>query len=129
MPYDVRRGPLVRPRLIRFPGDHHRLYLAMHHLVFDGVSLSRVILPELVALYEAARTGRDAELARRRPDTSISPAGSRRASLGLASSAGSPTGASVWTGRRRWSCRWIVRAPSGPSLAAERFRCRCPARR
>jgi non-ribosomal peptide synthetase component F len=57
VPYDVRRGPLLRPRLIRFPGDQYRLYLAMHHLIFDGVSLTRVVLPELTALYEAARTG------------------------------------------------------------------------
>jgi non-ribosomal peptide synthetase component F len=53
-PYDVRRGPLLRPRLLRFSEDHHRLYLAMHHLIFDGGSLTRVILPDLVALYEAA---------------------------------------------------------------------------
>ncbi len=57
VPYDVRHGPLLRPRLIRFPGDHHRLYLAMHHLIFDGVSLTRVVLPELAALYEAFRMG------------------------------------------------------------------------
>lgn len=57
VPYDVRRGPLLRPRLIRFTADHHRLYLAMHHLIFDGVSLTRVVLPELAALYEAFRTG------------------------------------------------------------------------
>jgi non-ribosomal peptide synthetase component F len=57
VPYDVRHGPLLRPRLIRFPDDHHRLYLAMHHLIFDGVSLTRVVLPELTALYEAFRTG------------------------------------------------------------------------
>jgi non-ribosomal peptide synthetase component F len=57
VPYDVRHGPLLRPRLIRFAADHHRLYLAMHHLIFDGVSLTRVVLPELTALYEAFRTG------------------------------------------------------------------------
>ena len=57
VPYDVRHGPLLRPRLIRIAADHHRLYLAMHHLVFDGVSLTRVVLPELTALYEAFRTG------------------------------------------------------------------------
>jgi non-ribosomal peptide synthetase component F len=57
VPYDVRHGPLLRPRLIRIAGDHHRLYLAMHHLIFDGVSLTRVVLPELTALYEAFRTG------------------------------------------------------------------------
>jgi non-ribosomal peptide synthetase component F len=57
VPYDVRHGPLLRPRLIRFASDHHRLYLAMHHLIFDGVSLTRVVVPELTALYEAFRTG------------------------------------------------------------------------
>ena len=63
IPYDVRRGPLVRPRLLRFSGDHHRLYLAMHHLIFDGGSLTRVVLPDLVALYEAAQGQRTEPLA------------------------------------------------------------------
>ncbi len=63
VPYDVRRGPLVRPRLVRFPGDHHRLYLAMHHLVFDGVSVYRVVLRELVELYDAFCAGRPSRLA------------------------------------------------------------------
>jgi amino acid adenylation domain-containing protein len=62
VPYDVRRGPLLRPRLVRFPGDHHRLYLAMHHLIFDGVSVYRVVLLELVALYDAFCTGRPSPL-------------------------------------------------------------------
>jgi len=57
VPYDLQRGPLVRPRLFRFPGDEHRLYLAMHHLIFDGVSVTRVVLPELVVLYDAFRAG------------------------------------------------------------------------
>src|SRR5271166_5958451 len=45
VPYDLRRGPLLRPRLICFSGNHHRLYLALHHIVFDGVSVYRVVLP------------------------------------------------------------------------------------
>jgi non-ribosomal peptide synthetase component F len=56
-PYDLRRGPLLRPRLIRFSAEHHRLYLAIHHLAFDAVSVYRVVLPELVALYDAFSTG------------------------------------------------------------------------
>jgi amino acid adenylation domain-containing protein len=63
VPYDLRCGPLLRPRLVRFPGDHHTLYLAMHHLVFDGVSVYRVVLPELVALYDAFCAGRPSPLA------------------------------------------------------------------
>jgi amino acid adenylation domain-containing protein len=61
-PYDLDQGPLVRPLLVRFAEDHHRLYLAMHHLIFDGVSLYRVILPELIALYDAFAAGRPSPL-------------------------------------------------------------------
>ena len=57
-PYDFERGPLLRPILVRLASDHHRLYLAMHHLIFDGVSLYRVVLPELVSLYDAFAAGR-----------------------------------------------------------------------
>jgi non-ribosomal peptide synthetase component F len=38
------------------------LYLAMHHLVFDGVSVYRVVLPELVALYDAFSAGQPSPL-------------------------------------------------------------------
>jgi amino acid adenylation domain-containing protein len=61
-PYAIDEGPLVRPTLIRLEREHHRLYLALHHLVFDGVSLYRIILPELIALYDAATAGGDASL-------------------------------------------------------------------
>lgn len=63
VPYDLRRGPLLRPRLVRFSAEHHRLYLAMHHIVFDGVSVYRVVLPELVECYDAFRAGRPPPLA------------------------------------------------------------------
>jgi hypothetical protein len=51
--YDLRRDDLVRPRLFRFPEEHHRLYLSMHHVAFDGVSLAHVVMPEFAAIYEA----------------------------------------------------------------------------
>jgi amino acid adenylation domain-containing protein len=63
VPYDLVTGPLIRPRLVRLADGHHRLYLALHHLVFDGVSLNRIILPELVALYEAFAADRTSPLA------------------------------------------------------------------
>jgi amino acid adenylation domain-containing protein len=56
-PYALSRGPLIRPLLVRISGDHHRLYLALHHIVFDGVSLYRVVLPELIALYRDFAAG------------------------------------------------------------------------
>jgi amino acid adenylation domain-containing protein len=56
-PYDFASGPMLRPMLMRLSPTHHRLYLAMHHLIFDGVSLYRIVLPELVALYNAHQAG------------------------------------------------------------------------
>ena len=56
-PYDLADGPLIRPRLIRIAEDDHRLYLGMHHLVFDGATLHRVVFPELTALYRSYATG------------------------------------------------------------------------
>ena len=56
-PYDLARGPLIRPRLIRIAEGHHRLYLGLHHLVFDGTTLRRVVFPELTALYRSYATG------------------------------------------------------------------------
>jgi amino acid adenylation domain-containing protein len=57
-PYDLATGPLLRPLLVRIAADDHRLYLALHHMIFDGFSLYRVVLPELVALYEDFAAGR-----------------------------------------------------------------------
>jgi amino acid adenylation domain-containing protein len=56
-PYDVADGPLIRPRLIRITEDDHRLYLGLHHLVFDGTTLHRVVFPELTALYRSYAMG------------------------------------------------------------------------
>jgi hypothetical protein len=61
-PYDLRNGPLLRTLLFRFPEEEHRLYLAIHHLAFDGVSLVRVLMPELAVIYEAFSEGRPSPL-------------------------------------------------------------------
>ena len=55
--YDLARRPSMRARLIRITDGDHRLYLAMHHLSFDGVTLQRVLLPELIAAYRAYVAG------------------------------------------------------------------------
>ena len=57
-PFDLASPPLLRGRVVRMAGDAHRLYLALHHLIFDGVSIYRVLMPELAALYEAFRAAR-----------------------------------------------------------------------
>jgi hypothetical protein len=56
-PFDLARGPMVRAQLIRITDEDHRLYLGMHHVIFDGVTLQRVLLPELIAAYRACAAG------------------------------------------------------------------------
>ena len=60
-PFDLRRGPLIRVRLVRAGSRDHVLTLAMHHVITDGWSMG-VLTGELSALYTAAVEGRDAAL-------------------------------------------------------------------
>lgn len=52
-PFDLARGPMYRLRLVRVADAEHRFFLTLHHIIFDGISLYRVLLPELVTAYEA----------------------------------------------------------------------------
>jgi len=52
-PFDLSREPGVRAYLVTLSDHDHRLYLCLHHMVFDGISIYRVFLPELAALYQA----------------------------------------------------------------------------
>ncbi len=52
-PFDLAHGPMYRLRLVRLSDDEHRLFITLHHIIFDGVSLYRVLLPELLTFYEA----------------------------------------------------------------------------
>ena len=55
-PFDLGHAPLLRPRIVRMKGDEHRLYLTLHHIIFDGVSIYRIFVPELIAAYARSRT-------------------------------------------------------------------------
>ncbi|MBI3405303.1 MAG: hypothetical protein HY046_07565 [Acidobacteria bacterium] len=57
-PFDLRKGSLVRPVLVKLSDDAHRLYMIVHQIVFDGVSAYQVLLTELAALYEAYSEGK-----------------------------------------------------------------------
>ena len=56
-PFDLSQGPLFRTLLLRFSETEHRLFLTLHHIIFDGYAIYRVLLPELAALYEAFSHG------------------------------------------------------------------------
>jgi surfactin family lipopeptide synthetase A len=62
-PFDLARGPLVRFQLVRLDEQEYRLFLTAHQIVTDGVSVSQVFFPELVALYEAFVSGEASPLA------------------------------------------------------------------
>ncbi|HKG81126.1 MAG TPA: amino acid adenylation domain-containing protein, partial [Pyrinomonadaceae bacterium] len=51
-PFDLARGPLLRPLLLKRAEDKHLLVLTMHHIVSDGWSTG-VLTRELSALYDA----------------------------------------------------------------------------
>ena len=61
-PFDLANGPLLRPTLIRLGDMDHRLFLTLHHIIFDGFSLYQVFLPELGALYDAFLVDRSSPL-------------------------------------------------------------------
>jgi amino acid adenylation domain-containing protein len=61
-PFDLERGPLVRGLLVRVDDEDHRLFLTVHHIVLDGVSIYQVLLAELGMLYEAFAAGQPSPL-------------------------------------------------------------------
>ncbi|WP_437896085.1 amino acid adenylation domain-containing protein [Sorangium sp. So ce124] len=51
-PFDLKRGPLLRARLLALSEQEHVLLLTLHHIVSDGWSLG-VFAREVMALYDA----------------------------------------------------------------------------
>jgi aspartate racemase len=60
--YDMERGPLLRALLVRLGDEDYRFYLFLHHIIFDGFSIYRVFLPELVTIYNAFLAGQPSPL-------------------------------------------------------------------
>src|ERR1700722_1114258 len=61
-PFDLAKGPLLRAKLVRWDDEQYRLYLTLHQIILDGVTAYNVLLPELVALYEAFSHGKPSPL-------------------------------------------------------------------
>src|SRR6185312_2723588 len=62
-PFDLAKAPLLRAKVVRLAPDKHRLYLTLHHIIFDGVSIYRLLIPELTTLYAAYARGEETQLA------------------------------------------------------------------
>lgn len=62
-PIDLTSPPLFRAHVFKLADDDHRLHLTLHHIIFDGVSIYRVVVPELSATYNAYASGGTPELA------------------------------------------------------------------
>lgn len=60
-PFDLERGPLFRPCLIRLAEEEHELLFATHHLVTDGWSVN-LLARELAAAYDAFARGEEPAL-------------------------------------------------------------------
>jgi NRPS condensation-like uncharacterized protein len=43
LPFDMERGPLARVMLVQLGEADYRLYLFLHHIVFDGFSVPRFL--------------------------------------------------------------------------------------
>jgi amino acid adenylation domain-containing protein len=59
--FDLRRGPLLRVKLLRLEEQEHVLLVTVHHIVSDGWSRS-VMVREMTALYQAYQEGRPSPL-------------------------------------------------------------------
>jgi amino acid adenylation domain-containing protein len=62
-PIPFGRAPLFRARVVKLGEEEHRLYLTLHHIIFDGVSIYRTLVPELAALVAAFEAGLPSPLA------------------------------------------------------------------
>ncbi|WP_394827290.1 amino acid adenylation domain-containing protein [Pendulispora albinea] len=60
-PFDLEDGPLLRASLLGLGPKEHWLFVAVHHIVFDGWSFG-VFFGELGALYQAFSTGKPSPL-------------------------------------------------------------------
>ena len=54
---DLRNGPLLVLKLLKFAPQHHLLLVTMHHIICDGISLG-ILLRDIAVFYEALVEGR-----------------------------------------------------------------------
>jgi hypothetical protein len=61
-PFQLDKGPLLRPTLVRMSDEDYRLFLAAHQIVVDGRSAYQIYPSELAAHYKAFLAGQPSPL-------------------------------------------------------------------
>ena len=61
-PIPFKPAPLFRALVVKLGEEEHRLYLTLHHIIFDGVSIYRTLVPELATLVAAFEAGEPSPL-------------------------------------------------------------------
>jgi aspartate racemase len=61
-PFDLKEAPPLRAHLVCLGDAGYRLFLNLHHILYDGVALWDLFVPELVTLYQAFSAGRPSPL-------------------------------------------------------------------
>jgi hypothetical protein len=61
-PFDLRRGPLARATVVSLGDQQHRLYIDMHQIITDGVSVYQILPTELASLYDSFLSGNPTSL-------------------------------------------------------------------
>lgn len=56
-PFDLSRGPLVRATVVSLDDQRHRLYIDMHQIITDGISVFQILPMELASLYDSFLAG------------------------------------------------------------------------
>ena len=59
--FDLRRGPLMRVKVLKLGPEHHLMCFTLHHIVSDGWSLG-VLVREICEIYEAISEGKESPL-------------------------------------------------------------------
>ena len=59
--FDLRRGPLLRVRVLKLEEEQHLVFITIHHIVCDGWSMG-IIVREVGELYRAYRAGEKSSL-------------------------------------------------------------------
>ncbi len=118
-PFDLAQAPLLRGRVIRMAAGEHRIYLALHHIIFDGVSLYQVMVPELAAIYAAYEAGTEPPCPRQSCNMATTRCGGSSGSRAVRSISSSAIGASGSPASSRCcNCRPTGRGPTTSPITA-----------